>query len=441
MSRRVVITGVGAITPLGLTSDELWDGIIEGRCGIEEIKSFDPVKFTCRIAGETPEFKIRKHVPKYHRKATKLMSRDIEIAIIAANEAIEKSGLVTKVQNENEEEYSVSPDRFAINMGAGLISCDLVELAPCVANSINDGKFDIKKWGTDGLNTMTPLWLLKYLPNMLPCHVGIIHDMRGPSNTITCGEVGGHLAIGEATQVIARGDADAALAGGCEAKVNPIIMLRQCLMKRATSEGNDEPTKACRPFDAGAAGSVFGEGAGMVVLEEIEHARKRGAKIYAAVAGVGQSNNLSMAYESLEKDGKGVEIAIKKAMAEAGITAAQIDLVIPHGTGISADDAAEANAIANALGDEVGRIPVWPIKSMTSNTGAGAGGIEIVTAAKAIAQGKIGAANNCETKADGCKLNITSQTRESTIRYALCCGYTFGGQTAAVILKNVDGEI
>lgn len=441
MSRRVVITGLGAVSPLGLSSDELWDGIVQGKSGIDTITSFDPVKFTCRIAGEAPDFKIRKCVPKYHRKATKLMSRDIELAIIAANEAIEKSGLVTKVQNEDESAYTISPDRFAINIGAGLISCDLVELAPCVANSINDGKFDIKKWGTDGLNTMTPLWLLKYLPNMLPCHVGIIHDMRGPSNTITCGEVGGHLAIIEASQMIARDDADAALAGGCEAKVNPVIMLRQCLMKRATSQGNDSPTTACRPFDAGATGSVFGEGAGMVVLEELEQARNRGAKIYAEIVGLGQSNNLSVNYQQLEKDGKGVEIAIKKAMAEAGITAAEIDLVIPHGTGIACDDAAEATAIANALGDEVGRVPVWPIKSMTSNMGAGAGGIDIVAAAKAISEGTIGAAVNCQTKADGCKLNISSETREAKIRYALCCGYTFGSQTAAVILKNVDGEI
>lgn len=438
--RRVVITGVGAASPLGLSAGELWNGLLEGKSGIDTIRSFDPVKFTCKIAGETPDFKIKNYVPKFHRKATKLMSRDIELAIVAANEAIEDSGLVTKAKNEDEGEYSVSPDRFAINMGAGLISCDLIELAPCVASSITDGKFDIKKWGTDGLNTMTPLWLLKYLPNMLPCHVGIIHDVRGPSNTITCGEVGGHLAIGEAAQMIARGNADAAIAGGCEAKVNPIVMLRQCLLNRATSKNNDDPKTACRPFDADAKGSVFGEGAGMVILEEFENARKRGAKVYAEVVGLGQSSNLSAKYESLEKDGKGIEIAIRKAMTDAGITPAGIDMVIPHGTGIAADDEAEATAIANALGDQTDRIPVWPTKSMASNMGAGAGGIDTIVAAMAIANSKIGAAINCDNKSDGCELNVTTQQIEGKIRYALCTGYTFGGQTAALILKNIDGE-
>jgi len=325
-------------------------------------------------------------------------------------------------------------------MGAGVISCDLVELAPAVAKSITDGRFDIRKWGTDGLENLTPIWLLKYLPNMLACHVGIIHDIQGPSNTITCGEASGHLAIGEAAEIIARGDADAALAGGCEAKVNAIIMLRQCLLKRATSENNDNPVTACRPFDADAKGGVFGEGAGMVVLEDIDSAAGRGAKIYAEVVGAGSSNNINPAYEHQEADGAGIRIAIETALTDAEIEPDELDLIIPHGTGILADDLAEATAIQNVLGPATGDVVVWPTKSMLSNTGAASGALDLIAAAKAIDEGKIGAAKNCDTKAPGCELNITEQILEKDIRYALCCSYTFGGQTAAIVLKKAGGS-
>ncbi|OHB77149.1 MAG: hypothetical protein A2Z25_24140, partial [Planctomycetes bacterium RBG_16_55_9] len=316
-SARVVITGFGAISPLGLTAAEMWASLCAGRVGIDKITAFDPVGFDCQLAGQVPEYTIRDYVPKAHRKATKLMSRDIELAVVAAQEAFNHAGLVTK--GIDPENVNIDPERTAINLGAGLISCDLVELAPAVAASLTNGKFDIKKWGKEGIERMTPLWLLKYLPNMLACHVGIIHDIQGPSNTITCAEAASHLAMAEAAQMITRGAGDVALAGGAEAKVNPIVMIRQCLLKRATIENNDAPASACRPFDAGAKGSVFGEAAGMVVLESLDHAEKRGANVYAEVAGFGQSNNINPAYEQLEPDGKGIRIAIEKAMAEARI--------------------------------------------------------------------------------------------------------------------------
>ena len=435
-SARVAITGFGQITPLGLNAGDTWASLCAGRSGIDTITAFDPVGFSCKLAGQVPDYKIRDYVPKTHRKATKLMSRDIELAVIAANEAFIHAGLVTK--GIDPENINVDPERVAINLGAGLISCDLVELAPAVAASATDGKFDIRKWGTDGLGLVTPLWLLKYLPNMLACHVGIIHDIQGPSNTITCAEAAGHLAIIEAAQVIARGGSDIALAGGAEAKVNPIIMIRQCLLKRATSENNDEPASACRPFDAGAKGSVFGEAAGAVILEELQHAERRDAKIYAELVGLGQSNSINPAYEHIEPDGKGIRIAIEKAMAEAQIRPDDLDLIIPHGTGIPADDLAEAKAIQAVLGDATAKIPIWPTKSMLSNTGAASGAVDVIAALCAMRDGKIPAAKNCDRKAAGCSLNIVDQPQEKNIRFALCCSYTYGGQTAAVILKAPD---
>jgi len=435
-SARVVITGLGAITPLGLTVSDLWAGLCAGACGIGTITAFDPVAFSCKLAGQVPDYKIQEYVPRTYRKAIKLMSRDIELAVIAANEALLHSGLITK--GIDPENVNIVPQRAAINLGAGLISCDLIELAPAVAISITDGKFDIQKWGKAGLELITPLWLLKYLPNMLACHIGIIHDIQGPSNTITCAETSAHLAIAEATQIIARGDADIALAGGAEAKVNPIVMIRQCLLKRATSENNDEPASTCRPFDADAKGSVFGEAAGIVILENLENARRRRAKILAEVAGLGQSNSINPAYEHLEPDGYGLQIAIEKAMADARIEPKDLGLIIPHGTGIAADDLAEAKAIEAALGDTATKTPVWPTKSMLSNTGAASGAIDLVAAICAMNEGKIPAAKNCDRKADGCNLNIVKQPRQADIRYALCCSYTYGGQTAAVVLKQLD---
>jgi len=435
-SARVVITGFGAVSPLGMTSSDLWAGLCAGRCGIDKITAFDPAGFSCKLAGQVPDYKIKSFVPRSCRKAAKLMSRDIELAIMAADEALKSSGLITKCIDP--ENINVDPARMAINLGTGLISCDLLELAPAAAQSTTNGKFDLKKWGKEGLELVTPLWLLKYLPNMLACHIGIIHDIQGPSNSITCAEASAHLAIAEAAQIVARGQSDIALAGGADAKVNPIVMIRQMLLKRATTENNNDPSSACRPFDADAKGSVFGEAAVIVILENLENAKSRGAKIYAEVAGTGHSNNINPVYERLEPDGKGIQIAIKKALADANIRTQDLDLIIPHGTGIPADDLAEATAIGAALGEAAEKIPVWPTKSMVSNTGAAAGAIDIVAAICAMNEGRIPAAKNCDRKADGCNLNIVIRPQQKDIRYALCCSYTYGGQTAAVVLRNLN---
>jgi len=430
----VVITGVGAVSPLGLNTDALWEGLSQGRCAIQRIKAFDPVGFPCQLAGEVPDYRLRDFIPKSSRKSAKLMSRDIELAVIAAQGAFNSAGLKTKAFDP--DKVTINPTRFAINLGAGLISCDLVELAPAVGASVKDGTFNLKAWGQTGIEQVTPLWLLKYLPNMLACHISIIHDLQGPSNTITCAEASGHLSIIEATQVIQRAQADMALAGGAEAKVNPIVMARQCLVKRATSEHNHAPQTACRPFDAQATGAVFGEGAGLVVLEHGDIAQARQAPVLAAIAGFGQSNSINPAYERIEPDGKGIQIAIEKALSNADISPADLDLVIPHGTGIPADDQAESHALSAALGDCATRVPIWPTKSMLSNTGAASAALDLIAAVYAMKNSLIPAARNCEQRTKGCQLNIPQAPVPGPIRYALTCSYTYGGQTAALVLKN-----
>jgi len=435
-STRVVVTGLGAVSPLGLNAEQMWAGLRGGRCGIGRIGAFDPTGLPCELAGEVPEYRIQDYVPKSHRKAIKLMCRDIELAVIAAQEAVVGSGLVTKAVDP--EHVTVEPTRMAINVGAGMIGCDLVELAPAAAASTTDGRFDIRKWGKQGLELITPLWLLKYLPNMLACHIGIIHDIQGPSNTITCAEASAHLAIGEAAQVVARGGADVALAGAGETKIHPLLLVRQHLLHRMTTACGDTPEAACRPFDADAQGSVFGEGAGIVVLENIEHARKRGTRILAELAGIGQSHSIGPAYERLEPDGKGLQIAIERALEDAGIGPDELDLVIPHGTGVPHDDLAEARAIAAALGPAVRKVPVWPTKSMLSTTGAACGALDVIAAVRAMVEGIIPAARNFTRPAEGCCLSIAAELRQARIRHALCCSYTHGGQTAALVIKRFE---
>ena len=432
----VAITGLGAVSPLGLSAADMWKGLVAGTCGISKITAFDPERFTCDLAGQVPHYKIRDFVPKSHRKQTKLMCRDIELAVIAAHDALTDAGLVTRATDP--DNININPTRTAINIGAGLISCDLVELAPAAAQSITDGIFDIHKWGKQGLEMVTPLWLLKYLPNMLACHLGIIHDIQGPSNSITCAEAAAHIAIAEAAHVVARNAADVALAGGAEAKVNPVVFIRQCLLKRAAVRKNDSPDYACRPFDENADGSVFGEAAGIVILEKLEHAQERNATIYAQLLGAGQSNSINTRYEQLEPDGSGIRLAIEQALADAEIEPNELDLIIPHGTGIPADDLAEARGIQDALGDATADIPVWPTKSMLSNTGAAGGALDVVAAACAMKNSLIPRAKNCEKKAKGCNLNIVTSPLEKHIRCVLLCSYTYGGQTAALVLKNLE---
>ncbi len=435
-SARVAVTGLGAVSPLGLSVKETWAGLCAGRCGIGRITAFDPTGFPFKLAGEVPDYNIQDYVPRKYRKAVKLMCRDIELAVMAAHEAVLGSGLVTK--GIDPDKANVDPTRMAINIGAGIISCDMTELGPAVAVSTTDGQFDIRKWGQAGLDLITPLWLLKYLPNMLACHVGIIHDIQGPSNSITCAETSAHLAIGEAAQIVARGTSDVALAGGAEAKVNSIMMIRQCLLGRTTPDHYEAPETACRPFDADARGSIFGEGAGVIVLENLEHAQRRGARIRAEVVGIGQSHSINPVYESLEPDGKGVQIAIEKAMADAEITPDELDLIVPHGTGIPRDDLAEARAIEAALGNAIADIPVWPTKSMLSTTGAASGALDVIAAVQAMTENTIPAAQNFVTPADGCHLRVVAKSERREVRHALCCSYTYGGQTAAIVLKRLD---
>ena len=430
--KRVVVTGIGVVCPIGIGADTFFDNLLAGEVGVQKITSIDASGFACQIAGEVPAYKIGDYVPKSYRKATKVMARDIELAVVAADLAFKDANLKSKAYAEPAE---IDGTRFGCNIGAGLISADLNELVGAMQTARDGEKLDLTKWGSEGMAQLTPLWLLKYLPNMLACHVTIVHGLMGPSNTITCADASSHLAIGEAFRTIQRGKADLAICGGAESRLNPMGIIRQQLLGRLSTSTNDSPKTACRPFDANATGSVLGEGGGLLILEEYEHAKARGAKIYAELVGFAASQD---AYSVTEPDPTGHSYgkAIENAMKDAGVSPADVDLLIPHGTGIPAHDQAELKALNKAFGDRLSDVPVAAIKGQTGNLAAGAG-VDVAAAVLSISRGAIPPSVNTDSVAGGTKLNTSKTGRQASVKTSVTSVYSLGGQNAALVFKAI----
>ncbi len=364
-------------------------------------------------------------VPKHYRKAVKVMARDIELAVIAAKEAFASAGLVGKAEGE---EPNFDPARFGCNIGAGLINTDLDELAAAMEAARSEAKpdeLDLAKWGRDGMGRLTPLWLLKYLPNMLACHVTIVHGLMGPSNTITCADSSAHLAIGEAFRTIQRGAADLAICGGAESKVNPMAFARHQLLGRL-----NETDAAVRPFDEAAGGSVHGEGGGLLILEERDHAERRGATIYAEVAGFGASQD---AYATIDADpdGEPYAAAVRNALREANAKPADVALLIPHGVGHKPSDDAELTGLRLAFGDDLAKPMLATPKAQTGNLHAG-NGQDACAAVLALHHGKAPPAIHTTHDA----LNTSAKSRALPGNIALTSITSLGGQNAALVFRR-----
>jgi 3-oxoacyl-[acyl-carrier-protein] synthase II len=430
--RRVVITGVGVVSPIGIGQKTFWDNLRAGQSGIRRITSLDPGGFACQIGGEVPPFKIGEIVPKSYRKATKVMARDIELAVVAADDAFRDAGLKSKAHSETPD---FDGTRFGCNIGAGLIGAELNELTAAMHVARDGNRLDLGRWGTDGMPQLTPLWLLKYLPNMLACHVTIIHQLKGPSNTITCADASSHLAIGEAFRTIQRGKADLAICGGAESKIQPMGLLRHSLLNRLTASHNDSPASALRPFDADADGTVLAEGGGVLILEEYERAKSRGARIYAELAGFAATQDT---YKITEPDptGRSYANAVIRALAEAKVAAADVSLIVPNGLGIPLHDRAELAGLRAALGSSLSTIPMAAIKGQLGSMAAG-GGVEVVAAVLALHAGIVPPAINTNRLPDGLRLNVAPQARAATIDTALSSVYSLGGQNAALVFRRV----
>lgn len=452
MSRRVVISGLGTISGLGVGMGPAWEKVLAGQCVIGPIQVFDPSGFDCRIASEVTGFRIQDFVPKSHRKAAKVMARDIELAVAAANLAARDAQLVTRgTAGDDQASVSYPPGRMGAHIGAALIAAELNELTEALARATDErGNFDYHRWGSEGMSHLSPLWLLKYLPNMLACHVTIVHDAQGPSNTITCGDTSGTLSVGESLRVIQRGGADLCFCGGAESKLNPMAFFRQHLMGRLNVGDNDQPERSVRPFDSSAAGTVLAEAGAIVILESLETFKQRLAeksdggprpRAYAEVVGFGASQTVHRPSRNLKPDpqGKGIALAIRAALREANLQPRQIDLIIPYGSGIPEYDQAEAAALRAVFGEGLSRVPVTSVKGLVGNAGSAAGGLDVAVAARTLDEQMIPATVNCDEPIDG--LGVRSgPSRGAALEHALVYSTGLGGQNAAVVLKRIQPE-
>ncbi|MBT3199617.1 MAG: beta-ketoacyl-[acyl-carrier-protein] synthase family protein [Phycisphaerales bacterium] len=431
--RRAVVTGLGVASAAGTGAQEFWETLIAGEKRLAANAIFDPAGFPCHAAGQIENLSARKVVPKSYRKATKVMARDIEVAVVAADLAFKDAEIATKADGE----MSIEAGRLGCNVGAGLICCELDELGQAAKTSVTDGKFDMKTWGDTGMTNLTPLWLLKYLPNMLSCHVTIIHGAEGPSNCITCGATSGILSIAEAARWVARGAADVVIAGGAEAKLTPLGVLRQSLLERLSSDSNDTPESACKPFDAAHSGTVMGEGGGLMIIEDADRAKQRGAKVYAEIAGFGAAcdpNGINVT----EPNCGSLDLAVSKAIADAGITADDIDLIVAQGTGVPGEDRCEAAAWEKVFGDNLPNVPAMAVTGTTGTMFAGQSGVTMVAGALALQHQSVAPTVNFTTPDEGCRLSLSGEARKCDINYVVVGAFSVGGQSAACVLKRCE---
>jgi 3-oxoacyl-[acyl-carrier-protein] synthase II len=414
---------MSVLTPIGLGLEAFWAGLRAGRNGVKAISTFDASGLDCRIAGEITDFDAKEYVDRKDRKSLKVMARPIQLAVACTNVALLRESKIDPAK--------LDPVRFGAGFGAGLIASELEEFGPPAQISANckPGEVDLQKWGSQGLAVMPPLWMLKYLPNMLACHVSIMHNAQGPNNTITETDVAPLLAFGECYRIIQRGQADVMISGGADSKLNALSMTRASLFL-PLSKRNDEPLRACRPFDKGRDGLVLGEGAGVFVLEELEHARRRGASIQAEVVGFASAFDL-------HRTGDGLARAIRAALREADIGPDKIDHVNAQGFSTRKDDAWEARGIAQVFGNVKPAVPVFAGKSYFGSLGAGSAPVELAASLLALKHRVLPPTLNYDEPDPECPVPVlTGQPREVTGEFALKLSFTEIGQCAALVVKQ-----
>lgn len=448
MRRGVVISGLGPVCAIGTGVGPFWDSLCAGTTALRPIRSFDASSLGARLGGEVEGLSIRDLVPKSYRKATKVMARDIELAVAAARLAAEDAGLVTRGSDDGAAGFRVSGERTGCHIGAGLISADPAELGRAVASSLDeDGSFSLRRWGTENpdagaagaMNNLPPLWLLKYLPNMLACHVTIIHGCEGPSNTIMGAEAGALQSIGESARVIERGDAEVCFTGGAESRINPMGVMRMLLAGRLAETGAlvEDGASVVRPYDA-SSGGVLGEAGGMLIVEEAAHAAARGARVYARVAGYGCGMDASPVTPGLPGEGdttqdRGLTRAIRWALKDAGITPGQVDAIVPMAVGMPALDRRELGSLRAALGDAADR-PMITVTPNAGNTLAAHGGLTTAAGAMALHTQTLPARVHRGT-ASGADAGA-ARSRGAALGHVLVCAGSFGGQAAALVLRH-----
>ena len=409
--RRVVVTGLGIVSPVGNTVDEAWSNIVAGKSGIAQITKFDASAFASRIAGEVKGFDVAQYLsPKEARR----MDTFIHYGIAAGVQAIKDAGLETKPQDA---------ERIGINIGSGIGGLPFIEDTH-------------KEYLANGPRRISPFFIPAAIINMISGNLSIMYGFQGPNLACVSACATGNHSIGESARLIEHGDADVMIAGGSEACVCPLA-IGGFASAKALSTRNDDPATASRPWDTGRDGFVLGEGAGVVVLEEYERARARGAKIYCELAGYGMSSDAYHMTAPLE-DGSGAARAMRNAMQSAQLRAEDIHYVNAHGTSTPLGDLAETTALKLFFGDHAKKLAVSSTKSMTGHLLGAAGGIEAVFTVLAIRDQIAPPTANLVNQDPACDLDyVPNAARKMTIDAALSNSFGFGGTNATLVFKKI----
>lgn len=410
---RVVVTGLGAVSPLGIGVPALWDGLVAGRSGVRRVQHFDTANLIVKIAAEVPDFDPKAFIDL---KAIRRMDRFAHFAIAATREALADANL--EITDDNRDRVAI-----VINTGGGGIPTIEANITAMVVS---------------GPSRVSPLVIPLFAPNMASSQVSIAFGIHGPTITSAAACASGVQAFVDAVRLLECGEADVVVTGGTEAGVTPVALTSLANM-HALSRRNDDPPRASRPFDLDRDGFVFGEGAGILILETEEHAVKRGASVYAQAMG-GALTSDAYHVTAPEPSGRGARMAMTKSLARAGMAPEDIDYIAAHATATQLGDIAETRAITDALGDHARKVAVSANKSMVGHMLGAAGAISALSSVLAIRDGVIPPTINLETPDPECDLDyVPNVARRTTVDAAMVNGFGFGGQNASTIFRRFEG--
>ena len=424
--RRVVVTGIGCVNPLGHDVPTVWSAIQECRSGVDRTTIFDASSFPTKIASEVKDWDLSK-VGEDPQK-WRLRGRHTNFAAGAAKQAVEASGILDALSD---------PTRFGVYLGSGEGTQDFDSFSRMMLAGITEGGFDMNRFTECGREILDPVVELEQEPNIPSGHLAGMFGAEGPNANCLTACAASSQAIGEATEIIRRGDAEVMLSGGTHSMIHPLGVTGFCLLT-ALSTRNDEPTKASRPFDRLRDGFVLGEGAGMVILEELEHAKARGAHIYGEVLGYGSTAD-AYRITDIHPDGRGAIGCMRMAIQDAGLAATDIHYVNAHGTSTQVNDRVETIACKEVFGEHAKDVPVSSTKSMMGHLIAAAGATEMIVCLMAIRDQLLPATTNYENPDPICDLDyIPNEPREAKCDYALSNSFGFGGQNVSLVVGRFD---
>jgi 3-oxoacyl-[acyl-carrier-protein] synthase II len=434
-ARRVVITGLGLICPLGNTTEALWNAMLTGTSGVRALQDLPARLLAMPWAAEARQFtgkiddfgQLERDQKRSIRKGIKVMCREIQMGVAAAQRALVDAGL-------KPGDYDVQ--RTGVVFGSDYILSGPDEFIDAMSDCRDEQKrFDYQRWAEKGIPNITPLWLLKYLPNMPASHIAIYNELRGPSNSLTMREASANSAIGEAAHLIARGSADKMIAGATGTRVHPLRTLHVVLQEEIAT-GGDDPTTICRPFDKNRCGMVLGEGAGAIMLESLESAQTRGAKILGEIVGSGSSAVMNS--HGVGDLRQAAVIAMRQALHRTGLDLDQLGHVHAHGVSTSRSDAEEAQAIAEVFHARRDPVPVTAAKSYLGNAGAACGVIELIASVLSLQHRTLFPVLNYQTPDPACPIHVVSELVEAPNDAFVNLNITPLGQASAVTVRRFD---